>query len=800
MGSGLTGVAAQDDVPEVVRRLLEEGRRHIQSDDPDKAVEVLEEARRLGPDTVQVYLDLGAAQLQNGQVEAAVASFEQGLAVDPEHHDLLFNAAVLRLRQGQAEEALAHVKTALKAHKPSADLLQLEAGCLARLDRHEEALTSLRRAEKQEPRSSRVQFAIGNQLHRLGRLDEAVQAFEKALRLDSSMTRASYNLGAVLIELKRYPEARKAYQEALKPFTEALKKGRTIDPIHAVAYSNLGAAYSQTRQWKEAAEAYRSAAQVNPSLAEAHLNLGFALFQLKDWKAAKKAYRQALELDSALSLAYLQLGEISRLQGQCEDAVDWFKQALPKLQADGRLTAMESMAQCYTDMGRVADAEQVFRQVLAEAPSDPKVLADFGAVLRRNGRLDEAWQTLNRSLELKPELGTRLEALAVAEAGGWPSKREEMLRAIDVSQRDDLWPVDKEVAVLELSAGRWSAAKARLQRLVDGSATPKAEQQWARSWLSMIAWLDSDGRSVPAGDGAGLEAVRQARASSWDAALVEVNKLNPVAANDPDVQALTGMLQWASGRGAVAQPILSSALNAGVSHIGPRFVAARVALESRNSGIDPASLEDAAASCDDISGGSGGARAEGPRKEGDGPALVTLWPGVDPEFCAVVHDSLRQAYLRAALENLNRSPARAADLARRLSSSVGVTPSEKAMARFIEGTTLLAQGSMGAASRALTEILEGDSAADLPTGWATAAWNHLGMARAALKDWDGAERCFRKAEKDEPEALLNLAILLHDHRNDPQGALALYERYLKTNGPRRTEVGGWVAHLRELYP
>ena len=785
--------AAQDaqDVPEVVRRLLEEGSRHLRQNRLDSAVEVFEEARRLGPETVQVYLDLGAALARKGDMAGAKEAFEAGLSVEATNRDLLYNAAVVCLRLDESASAVAHMTTALEANGESADLLQVKAGGLARLERHEEALAALRSAERLEPKSARIQFALGNQLHRLARLDEAVVAFEQAAKLDPEQTRALYNLGAVWVEMGRYPDAKKAYEKALKPLSEALAQGQQIDPIHAVAYSNLGAAYSQLEDWNRAAEAYEIASKVDPALAEAQLNLGFAYFQLKKWKKAAVAYEQAVEFDENLSLAYVQLGEIRHREGKCDRAVDWFERGLPRLQADDRMRAMEGLARCYTDLGRVADAEQVFRRVLAEAPSDPKVLKDFGSVLRRRGRIDEARRALAKSLELRPDdLPTQLEALAVEEARADEQAQHRLLQAITDShgERPNLWPVRRNLALKHLKAERWADARRELDALAANAQLPADQRPWVETALALISWSAGAGAREAVGESTpGSAAVALAERGEPTEALTQLDLLPP----GPEVDGLKGVLAWSMGRGEEARSWLQAAENTSVD--GPLLQIALASLE-----LDLNTSSPGAQALDRLQG-----VREGCEMSGDSSSSVGRRSGVwvvrqapTPELCAYAASLLRRALLGDGLALLKRNPGRALARARAVLGDKSADESQSALASFIEGSALLARGEARQALAPLQLALTRAPSAR----WSSSALNNLGMAWSRAGNLAEAEKNLRAAGRGSTEAILNLAILLHDQKNDPQAALALYETYLQRGGTRRQEVQVWVDRLRELYP
>ena len=790
--------AGQNDVPEVVRRLLEEGSRHLRQERVDEAIEVLNEARRLGPDTVQVYLDLGAAWVQKGDLEKSKEAFEAGLKVDGTHRDLLYNAAIVCLRTGAGDAALGHVSEALKAHGDSADLLLVKAGSLARLERHEEALAALRLAEREQPKSARIQFSLGNQLHRLGRLDDAVVAFEKAARLDPKQTRALYNLGAVWVELGRYDDAREAYEKALEPFNKALAKGHAIDKIHAVAYSNLGAAYTQSQDWAKAVEAYSVATRVDPELADAHLNLGFAFFQLEKWKKALQAYEKAAQLNPELSLAYVQLGEIHHRQGRCDQAVAWFQKGLPKLQATERLRVMEGMARCYTDLGQIENAEQVFRQVLEEAPDDPKVLKEFGTVLRRRGRMEEARRALARSLELRSDdLPTLLEALAVEEHLQDRSAEARLLQAIADRHGDEghLWPVRKNLALLRLAESRWADAHKQLAALAKSPGLPAAEKPWVATLVGLTSWLTGspprnalDGAPDPLGRAPGPAAVARAEAGDLTAALALLDELPP----STQLDGLRGLLLWSGGRTAEASELLRRAEAAGLDTPALGIALASVELRDGSTASVQRAMGRLEASVGWCAEGSATDRPTGELIEG----VLVVRPAPGIELCAFAEQALQRARLADGMARLSSSPGRAVARAREVLADPSSGSDQRALASFIEGTALLAQGAHRGAAAALHRGLGLAPAAP----WKYSAENNLGLAWARLGETVKAKQQFQSAKTGSVAAILNLAILLHEQEQNPEAALGLYEEYIRAGGPRRQEVKAWVDRLRELYP
>ena len=54
--------------------------------------------------------------------------------------------------------------------------------------------------------------------------------------------------------------------------------------------------------------------------------------------------------------------------------------------------------------GRLAQAEEIYKQILQRQPDNAAVLSKLGAALAGQGRLDETLTPLQRAIELEPDL------------------------------------------------------------------------------------------------------------------------------------------------------------------------------------------------------------------------------------------------------------------------------------------------------------------------------------------------------------------------------------------------------------
>ncbi len=116
----------------------------------------------------------------------------------------------------------------------------------------------------------------------------------------------------------------------------------------------------------------------------AHLDRGWDLVQRGDPDGAEQSAKRALELDSQSPEAYNLLGYVGALQGDFEEAVEYYRQAIAL--DDGYLEAMLNAAEVYIHpLGDFAEALALCEQALDLAQSDDEVvdalLLKFDALL-----------------------------------------------------------------------------------------------------------------------------------------------------------------------------------------------------------------------------------------------------------------------------------------------------------------------------------------------------------------------------------------------------------------------------------
>lgn len=777
----LPAALAAQEVPEVVRELLEQGESQRAAGRLDEAVGTLEEARRLDPSVVQIHVALGALYHQRGDLAASLEAFRAGLQALPEDRSLLFNAAVVALNLENFEEARGFAATALQKNPKDVDLLLVEAAALDRQGRREDALASLLKADKLRANDAQIQFRLGNLYHAMGRGSEAVEAYRKALKKDPGLLRAQSNLGAVLFSLGRNQEALEAYRMALAPVEKSLLAGEAVDPLNSVAFANLGSIHHQLGQWQPALQAYFTALQLDPKRRDLLVSRGFVLLQLGKLDQAAADYQDALADDPKSGPALLGLGLIEGKRGRCAPAVDFLERGFASFDSAARLEALEPLARCYAALGRGAEAEKAFRTLIEGRQEDPALLFALGQLLRRQGQDAEAESWLAKAQALRPEhLATSLELLALAEKRGDQPRQialaEDLLKRH--AARPELWPLRASLALLYVGAGRAAEALphyAALETVKTVPAGERAELQRCHGLALAAAGKYDEARKKlrgasegGAGGSNGALAFAEAMAGKSDAALAALG-----GAKDPAQRANLGLLLWSIGRGDEARPHLEAATAApGATGNAVRIALADLALRRGDAAGELLAASQAA--CQNVK--------------------------TDDKLCAHQR-SLREAgRLQQAQAELGRSlragagSAQLRQLGEEMVAAHGPKDPRRPFAFLLRGTSRLLAGDAPGAEKDFEAGL-----AEAPTGDLEKSLRG-NLAVAVAQQGRGAEARRLFEAQREPIAQLDLGILLENEGKGPE-ALPFYLAYLQSGGlDRRQEVEGWVARLREVSP
>lgn len=368
------------------------------------ALRDLEEAAALAPRCAWTRAHLSRAQIMAGDLDAARRSLDAAVKLAPKSGWIRAWRGELRRRRGELEPALADFEAALRLD-PSQELVYAWRGGARRaLGDDRGALEDLDAAARLDARSAWVHHERCLALRGLGRVAEAISALEEACRLDGKFgwcrdrrdaAAATVELDAVLREQPRNAAAYAWRGEAKlgagdpEGARQDLEACLALEPERAWARAWLGRALILLGRSRDALPELDRAVALDPRYPNALAWRGRARLDLGDAKRAVEdlGASVALEAKSAWALAWL--AEAEAAAGGLEDAAADYRRSLELNPRDGKVwfqlakvsdrlgrpvdtsdclgAALREAARMRAE-GRIADAEQLLKEIAAGAP------------------------------------------------------------------------------------------------------------------------------------------------------------------------------------------------------------------------------------------------------------------------------------------------------------------------------------------------------------------------------------------------------------------------------------------------
>ena len=263
---------------------------------PERAEEILEEAVRAMPDSLDLYLFWGRNLEERRLWEEAIAVYRRGLAAAGPRAPLLSRWGVVLGRQQLWSEAIERYREAVEA-----DSTEVEA-----------------------------YLHWGVALQRLGRWEEAIERLTRAVDLETEGTHALFYLGRALEEASRESPGGGYFERAVDCFRQLI----ALRPDDAYVLNYLGYSFAERGvHLEEAVELLTRAVAIEPDNGAFFDSLGWAYYRLGELEEAERYLTRALqEMDDHESEEQAVIldhaGNIADALGKRDEAVHHWQRAL----------------------------------------------------------------------------------------------------------------------------------------------------------------------------------------------------------------------------------------------------------------------------------------------------------------------------------------------------------------------------------------------------------------------------------------------------------------------------------------
>jgi tetratricopeptide (TPR) repeat protein len=190
--------------PRNVACLVLKGMALVESGRPEEAVEPLQQATSVAPDSADAWRQLGIALLTAGQRTVALEAFQRVLGLRPDDVPVLIDVGNLFFVLRRPQEALDTLEQARRLVPGDLTILRNLAEMYASLNRHEEALTKTLEILELRPDDLLACCDAAWLCLHLDHLDEAADVFRTLRRIDPAQEHEVYAIhGLVMTEIRR---------------------------------------------------------------------------------------------------------------------------------------------------------------------------------------------------------------------------------------------------------------------------------------------------------------------------------------------------------------------------------------------------------------------------------------------------------------------------------------------------------------------------------------------------------------------------------------------------------------------
>jgi len=269
-----------------------------------EALKCYEIALKLKPDYAEAYFGMGNVYQDLDKLEQAMDCYRRALASKSDFYQACNNMGVALFESGEYQQASYYYQKAIGLQPNYYEAYTNLGNTFKALGRFKAANDCYFKALEIKPDCAEAFANLASSLQNLGRLDDALFYYRQALLIEPDYAEAYNDMGTVYRELEQFDQALNCF-----------KKSASLKPLNAQAYSNMGIIYKDRGQLQEAISCYQKALQVDPAFTEAYYNLGNVYGKCNDLERAIECYRKTIELNAEHAYAYNLL--IRHLQQIC---------------------------------------------------------------------------------------------------------------------------------------------------------------------------------------------------------------------------------------------------------------------------------------------------------------------------------------------------------------------------------------------------------------------------------------------------------------------------------------------------
>jgi len=417
----------------------------------DAARASYQNAAKLEPQSFRWEYYAGYLHQLNGDTESALQELQRAVTLKPNSASAMVRLGNLELSANHLDLAKSWFVRSMAQPNPSAAAALTGLGKIALTEhKYADALKYFKEALAREPKASSVHYQLAMTYRSLGdlhQMQEQMQARGEAeptihdplldeIRVLKQGKVGLLERGSAAVREKRFADAIADYRQLV-----------SLYPSDPIVYMYLGVALAKAGKNNEALQQYEHAAQLDPNNAPVHYNIGILLIDTGKEDQAIAQFQEAIRLDPGLAASHFQLANLLMRRKQDEEAGREYGIVASLEPQNGFARLMQAMASVHA--GAYAQARSLLEEASVAHPRDPDIATALARLLA--AAPDPAVRDESRALHIieslvRSEQGDGFEegvtlAMALAAAGKFREAAETqraIIHQLEESRKSDL--------------------------------------------------------------------------------------------------------------------------------------------------------------------------------------------------------------------------------------------------------------------------------------------------------------------------------------------------------------------------
>ena len=390
---------------------------HLKMEETEKAIELLRENISASPDDINQRALLARIYMQQKKEAEAIEQYQQILTTEPDNKQALLRLGILLNQTGALNDATRYLKKLLSIDQEAYFAHLYLARIADKQDNQNTASREYKRALDLNY-SPELVYEIGEFYLKHERYEELLETMRFLLKRDSSEQRARFTLVQALLALNKEQEAIAELSAAQEFSNNPVRVSLLISRLYMKNGDNQNA--RKVLQTVITEEENSEARYLLALIEMEEEQFPEALTHLSAITAFDEEFEDSIILQS----------RIFHDTDQAEQGIALLKEMLEKEETRREMFFILA-ASLYQQNEQLDPAQKILAEGIDSFPESERLLFEYGMVLERADRLEEALEVMNRLLELNPDHAEALNFIGYS----WADTDRNLEQALDYITR-----------------------------------------------------------------------------------------------------------------------------------------------------------------------------------------------------------------------------------------------------------------------------------------------------------------------------------------------------------------------------